>query len=430
MTPLLSPRKRGERSLPGRKKTDSLVDELVEAGGSLFLRRARELTKIIGAVENGNELDAALAAAFDADFVGGLGESLFGGSVIAAEAGREETEAKRSRSRKTTPLISPRERRETRRGGADWQPGVEDYSGPAIEVDFFRLRSFTMAHVTDAATLQSLKDELQKVLEGGGTFADFRNRAVDLLGEAANDDHLRTVYATNLHTAYNAGKYYEGMDAIEELPFWQYVTAGDNKVRPAHAILDGTVWRKDDPIWDSIYPPNGFNCRCSVSELDDEIVEREQLKVGEPTAFQPDQGFENNAAADPGILEQLARQWQMAERLWTEYELAALEAKTIEADKGLKPLASSVIDADGLLRTIPAGLAAQYGEDGALIEMTLRDPQEIWGWPGKNLFYIASYETPEGVKSVAVEVWGDVQAVHVVEGTADAFRKGMLLKKT
>lgn len=313
----------------------------------------------------------------------------------------------------------------------DWQPGVEDYSGPAIEVDFFRLRSFTMAHVTDAGILQALKDQLQQTLEGGGTFRDFRDKAVELLGAAADDEHLRTVYQTNLHTAYNAGKYYEGMDAIAELPYFIYRTVGDDNVRPAHKLLANRAWGKGDPIWNIIWPPNGFNCRCSPDEADDDMLREEGIRPesgGLKFDEQPDPGFDQNAAADPAILEQLAAQWQMAERLWEQYQLEALTPKAAAETK--TELAQQITDGEGLLRNIPVGLAAQYGPDAMIVEMTLRDPMEIWGWPGKNLFYIATYETVGGIKAVVVEVWGDVQQIHIVNGSADAFRKGMLLKKT
>ena len=40
----------------------------------------------------------------------------------------------------------------------------------------------------------------------------------------------------------------------------QYRTAGDDKVRPEHAALDGVTLPMSDPFWESYYPPNGWNC--------------------------------------------------------------------------------------------------------------------------------------------------------------------------
>lgn len=47
----------------------------------------------------------------------------------------------------------------------------------------------------------------------------------------------------------------------------QYRTAGDDKVRPEHAALNGVTLPKSDSFWDSYYPPNGWNCRCTVVEV-------------------------------------------------------------------------------------------------------------------------------------------------------------------
>lgn len=47
-------------------------------------------------------------------------------------------------------------------------------------------------------------------------------------------------------------------------PYWEYKTAGDDKVRPEHAELDGLILPASDPRWDKIFPPNGWKCRCYV----------------------------------------------------------------------------------------------------------------------------------------------------------------------
>ena len=56
----------------------------------------------------------------------------------------------------------------------------------------------------------------------------------------------------------------------------------DGATRQAHAELHGQAWRHDDPIWDAIYPPNGFNCRCRVQALAEEEAERRGAKPNPP----------------------------------------------------------------------------------------------------------------------------------------------------
>ena len=48
------------------------------------------------------------------------------------------------------------------------------------------------------------------------------------------------------------------------MPFWEYSTARDERVRFTHRMIDGVILPFDDPRWKKIYPPNGWNCRCTV----------------------------------------------------------------------------------------------------------------------------------------------------------------------
>ena len=44
----------------------------------------------------------------------------------------------------------------------------------------------------------------------------------------------------------------------------QYRTQKDDKVRQEHAALDGVTLPPSNPFWAEFYPPNGWNCRCTV----------------------------------------------------------------------------------------------------------------------------------------------------------------------
>lgn len=78
-----------------------------------------------------------------------------------------------------------------------------------------------------------------------------------------------------------AGRYKQQAElaASGSRPYWQYLAIRDNRTRPSHSALHGRVWRADDPIWNSLYPPNGWNCRCRVRALSDRRLEKEGLKA-------------------------------------------------------------------------------------------------------------------------------------------------------
>lgn len=73
--------------------------------------------------------------------------------------------------------------------------------------------------------------------------------------------YVETLVRTHNQLAYNAAQHVE-LNKDNELWGYKYVTVGDDRVRPEHWRLDGLVRKKDDVIWDKIWPPNGWNCRC------------------------------------------------------------------------------------------------------------------------------------------------------------------------
>lgn len=57
-------------------------------------------------------------------------------------------------------------------------------------------------------------------------------------------------------------------------PFWQYLSLDDEKVRPAHAVLNEKVAPADDTFWHDHSPPWQWGCRCrKVSLLPEEVDE-------------------------------------------------------------------------------------------------------------------------------------------------------------
>lgn len=158
-------------------------------------------------------------------------------------------------------------------------------------------RAFTVAGVLKVDALVKIRESLATALAQGQTFSQWKKaitpelEAAGLLGRHAlvNPEtgeaktltswRLRTIYQTNLQTAYNAGRWAVFAAEADRAPYVQYLAVGDSRTRPSHQALNGKVFRIDDPAWSVIAPPNGFNCRCRVRNMDQRELDRRGLRV-------------------------------------------------------------------------------------------------------------------------------------------------------
>lgn len=145
-------------------------------------------------------------------------------------------------------------------------------------------QAFTVAKVMKTDILQDIHSSLQQAMASGETFEKWQRKLEPTLktkgwwGEVVNKAtgeiatvgpwRLRTIFDTNVQTALNVGHYQTNLANADNRPWWRYVAVRDNRTRPAHAALNGLVFRYDDPFWDSHHPQNGFRCRCLVQTLD------------------------------------------------------------------------------------------------------------------------------------------------------------------
>ncbi len=89
---------------------------------------------------------------------------------------------------------------------------------------------------------------------------------VQKIDDTYNRNYLRAEYNFAQASAEMAGKWEKFAEDGDDYPL-QYRTAGDDKVRPEHAELNGITLPPSDSFWDSYYPPNGWNCRCTVVQV-------------------------------------------------------------------------------------------------------------------------------------------------------------------
>ena len=141
-------------------------------------------------------------------------------------------------------------------------------------------RAFTVAGVTKLDVLQDIRGALQRALNEGRTYAQFKDELIPLLqkkgwwGKMAQTDmetgemagkgltprRLETIFRANVQSSYMAGRYKAHMENVGDRPWWMYVAIMDSHTRPQHSALNGRTFRYDDPFWQKFYPPNGFNC--------------------------------------------------------------------------------------------------------------------------------------------------------------------------
>jgi SPP1 gp7 family putative phage head morphogenesis protein len=211
-------------------------------------------------------------------------------------------------------------------------------------------KAFTVAKVMRADILQDIRGMVDKALDEGITFAQFKKELAPRLqekgwwGKKESVDkttglitetqlgsvaRLKTIYRQNLQSAYMAGHYKSMTEVADDLPIWEYVSVVDSRTTERCRSLNGKKYRSDDPVWDVIYPPNHWGCRATVRALPrmpgnrepdrGEIVSKEVsvgsgddarpvtvrgVQIAPGSTFWPDPGFDYNpgsAAFSPDL---------------------------------------------------------------------------------------------------------------------------------
>ena len=96
-----------------------------------------------------------------------------------------------------------------------------------------------------------------------------------------NQSYLQAEYGFATQSAQMASKWND-YEADGDRYNLQYRTAGDDRVRESHAILQNTTLPPSDPFWSEYFPPNGWNCRCTA-------VQVRKSKYSESDSFQAKQ---------------------------------------------------------------------------------------------------------------------------------------------
>lgn len=203
-----------------------------------------------------------------------------------------------------------------------------------------KARAIAGIHKQDIAA--QIHGALYESLKNGTSFEKFRDDVVGRLkqhdwqllkdgdivnantgevgGKGITRHRLETIFRTQMQSAYMAGHWQALEDGRNSAPWLQYSAILDSRTRQSHAAAHGAVYHIDDPFWNYFYPPNGFNCRCTVRAFSDRDLKRRNLlpqkaqledtevvvnrkgdtrpakavKLADGSRFYTDAGFQNN----------------------------------------------------------------------------------------------------------------------------------------
>ena len=156
----------------------------------------------------------------------------------------------------------------------------------AMQIDVLSdIKSAVETAIKDGHSFEHFKKDLQPTLIKKGWWG--RKKMTDpLTGEEVNaqlgsDRRLKTIYDTNLRSAYQKAQYERTMES-DLHPYLMYRVGNSTHHREQHLAWDGLILPKDDSFWNSHFPPKEFRCKCytrAVSEPRKRRYERDGIKI-------------------------------------------------------------------------------------------------------------------------------------------------------
>ena len=148
--------------------------------------------------------------------------------------------------------------------------GALDSSFQKVEMsDLMRRRLQRSDYIfSGMKAFHEMNEAFPSLIDENGNRKSFERFLNDVrkIDKTYNSNYLRAEYNFVQASAEMAGKW-EGFMQDGDRYYLQYRTARDGRVRPEHAVLHGVTLPITDTFWEEFYPPNGWNCRCTVVQV-------------------------------------------------------------------------------------------------------------------------------------------------------------------
>ena len=162
-------------------------------------------------------------------------------------------------------------------------------------------RAFTSAGITEKRMLDAVHEALNRAVSEGSGYDAFKARFARLadqhgwtprgLGgnrESAIAYRAFLIYQTNIATAFSAGKWarLQTPEAEDMYPWFRYTHHACPHPRPEHEAWDGIILPRDDPWWNTHWPPNGWRCHCTADPVSRRDMRRNDWTVSDSPAVE------------------------------------------------------------------------------------------------------------------------------------------------
>nr|WP_240142402.1 phage minor head protein [Nitrosomonas oligotropha] len=101
------------------------------------------------------------------------------------------------------------------------------------------------------------------------------------LVQLGNPRRMRTIFDTNLRTAYSEGKWARIQETKKAFPILIYHGNNSEHPRMQHSGWDNLALPADDPFWKAHFPVKAWGCKCFVTSANQKILDQRGLKISE-----------------------------------------------------------------------------------------------------------------------------------------------------
>ncbi len=212
-------------------------------------------------------------------------------------------------------------------------------------------KAFVVAGATKEDLLADFRSAIDKAISLGTSLQEFRKDFDNIVKQhgwsykGSRGWRSKTIYATNIQTAYAAGRYKQmtDPDVLKRRPYWQYLVGDSKKHRKEHLKWNGLILPANDPFWETHYPPNGWGCKCRVRSLSENDLKRMGRKPDkapqDSSDVHPDWRYNIGEAAygNPFIQHELNENGE-TKYVWKEVIPEEQEGKKSNYERGTEPL--------------------------------------------------------------------------------------------